>query len=712
VSIPGALNATRSANVTITSLHPSIAIPAGADLSGRLTLTFPVGSPTVQSFNLIALKAGTTTLTLTNDQGVCAQNDIAVNVVASQETVLKIEGFANASSARTNGWVEHLSRENQNDYGFSDSNNSGAGAGEAGGALTRTSATRSYYADVFGRRLTLNETISARGKFILATSLTDNRIHVGHLDSAIGAVSTANLLGFLVQEPGRIYAAIGLTNGAVLSTLLGAVQPATVYEWDYTYDPTGSPSGSGKLTLTFAGLGSAVVTLSDADRAIGIGLDAFGIGNPGVGSSAPDAGQVFIDRLQYTALAGLPRIKATPEVVVLVGQTNKAISVIIPGQLNANNEARISIQSADPTIAVPVGANPAGQLILTFPAGAANSQSFNIAGVRPGTTILIVTNEYGVGVENDIIVTVPAPAAVVQKSEAFNTAASAQANGWIEHRSRQDGNNYGFSDSNNTGAGLGEAGGAMTRTRLNRSYYADVFGGRLTLNDAFSARGKWIITTPPTDNRLAFGHLDSSVTNVTGANIIGVTLNEPGRVYASIILADGRDIRTLIGVAEPGLVYEWEYSYDPLGGDTGNGQLTLNVPGVGEGVAVVMLSAEQRALGAVFDAFGLVNPGAGSSAIDAGAMFIDGVEYTAVRAPSALLEVTKIELTPAGKVRLMINSPAPAQPHAVQETASLAAGVWTDMTGVAFSTPTGNEFTAEFPRPASSPRFYRVALRP
>jgi hypothetical protein len=502
---------------------------------------------------------------------------------------------------------------------------------------------------------------------------------------------------------------ISLPNNTFQRVLIGSVEPGIVYDWDYTYEPTGGPTGSGQFTLNFSGLGLAVINLSDAIRASGIAFDAFGVDNPGAGSTRPDAGVFFVDNVQYTALAGLPPIKATPELFVLVGQSNKVASVTIPSQLNAVNSARISVWSANPAIAVPVGADANGRLLLTFPAGGANSQSFNIAGVSPGSTLIVITNEYGLEVENNIAVTVPTPAATTQKTESFNTAASAQANGWIEHLSRQDGNHYGFSDSNNTGAGAGEAGGAMTRTRVNRSYYADVFPGRLTLNDAFSAQGKWFISATPTDNRIAFGHLDAGTTNTTGANVVGLTLNEPGRVYASIILANGQDLRTLMGIAEPGFVYEWNYAYDPLGGETGSGQLTLTIPGLGAGTAVVTLSPEQRAVGAVLNAFGLVNPGPGSSAIDAGAMYIDDVQYTAVLAP---LTVTGIALTPTGNVRLTISSPAPAQTHAVQEKTSLTAGTWTNVAGVTFGAPVGNVLTAEFSRPADSLRFYRVVLRP
>jgi hypothetical protein len=340
--------------------------------------------------------------------------------------------------------------------------------------------------------MTADDLISARGKLTLATALSDNRIHIGHLDSTLHTVTARNLLGFYILEPARVSAAIGLADGGEITAFVGHAEPGVTYNWDYTYDPNGGPTGTGQLTVNIEGLGTAVITLIAHQRGTGFSLNGFGMVNPGAGSSVPDTGEVYIDSVEYKAVGELPRIQAPASVLSLVGQTNKAITISIPATLNATREATVKVTSLDPSVAVPAGADTNGIVVLAFPAGGPTAQSFNLVAIKAGTTSLVLTNDQGVTAQNDIAVIVVASQQTILKTEEFSSANAARTNGWVEHLSRQDENNYGYSDTDNNGVGAGEAGGAFTRTSLNRSYYADVFGRRLTLNDTITARGKFI----------------------------------------------------------------------------------------------------------------------------------------------------------------------------------------------------------------------------
>lgn len=70
--------------VTVTSDTPGVAVPAGADGEGVLTLTFTSDGPLQQSFDIAAVGSGSAMLTLANDSGICfVQNTIAVTAVRS-----------------------------------------------------------------------------------------------------------------------------------------------------------------------------------------------------------------------------------------------------------------------------------------------------------------------------------------------------------------------------------------------------------------------------------------------------------------------------------------------------------------------------------------------------------------------------------------------------------------------------------------------------
>src|SRR5205823_2089508 len=80
VTIPRQLNGTQAAQVIITSSNTQVAVPAGADANGQLTLNFPAGGTNAQNFAVSAVGPGVTSLILSNAQGACVINSILVTV--------------------------------------------------------------------------------------------------------------------------------------------------------------------------------------------------------------------------------------------------------------------------------------------------------------------------------------------------------------------------------------------------------------------------------------------------------------------------------------------------------------------------------------------------------------------------------------------------------------------------------------------------------
>ncbi len=60
-----------------------------------------------------------------------------------------------------------------------------------------------------------------------------------------------------------------------------------------------------------------------------------------------------------------------------------SVDVFIPQGLNASKDVNVIVTSSNPTVAEPAGAT-GGSLTLTFPAGGANTRSFDVAALSPG----------------------------------------------------------------------------------------------------------------------------------------------------------------------------------------------------------------------------------------------------------------------------------------------------------------------------------------
>ena len=226
------------------------------------------------------------------------------------------------------------------------------------------------------------------------------------------------------------------------------------------------------------------------------------------------------------------------------------------------------------------------------------------------------------------------------KSESFDSAESAAANGWVEMFSRQDGMDFGFSDTNIAGgAATGEAGGVFKRNST-RHMYADVFdqGKLLTLDDEIMGSGKIRVPALPTGNAgVVVGHTDSTLAGgTTQANALGLVVASNPRFFVYMALASGAVIESVIlNPVQTDRVYEWTYAYDPDGGN-GFGQLVATFTDtVTKEVfsGTITLNEAQRQVGAFFNAFGLTSRALSAQDVQ-NEFYIDDVTYSMPPVPA------------------------------------------------------------------------------
>jgi len=105
-------------------------------------------------------------------------------------------------------------------------------------------------------------------------------------------------------------------------------------------------------------------------------------------------------------------------VSVRLAQNSGDVTVKIPSGLNSQSAVQMRVVSSDPAIAEPLGGT-AGSLVLTFPAGGANTQTFKVRGIALGGTKF--TLEGDVAAANELAVAVISGPGV-QFTENFSAA--------------------------------------------------------------------------------------------------------------------------------------------------------------------------------------------------------------------------------------------------------------------------------------------------
>jgi hypothetical protein len=232
---------------------------------------------------------------------------------AQAATPTKTENFDSAASAALNGWTGFNNTANGNNYGFSNSNNTGGNpAGEAGGIFSRATSL-SYYADTTVGDLPfmdLFNRLEARGELALVTAATqDTQFDVGFFDRTESPIQYAAFLGFRVgfdSGGGFAISSQGVQQGGTSGTL-----GVGTYTWSMVYDPNFS-SNDGRVTTVFTNsVGSQVLEVhTDIASGAKIGrsartggyfnIDAFGLLAGENGSTVSDSMEAYIDGLVYT----------------------------------------------------------------------------------------------------------------------------------------------------------------------------------------------------------------------------------------------------------------------------------------------------------------------------------------------------------------------------------------------------------------------------
>ena len=183
--------------------------------------------------------------------------------------------------------------------------------------------------------------------------------------------------------------------------------------------------------------------------------------------------------------------------------------------------------------------------------------------------------------------------------------------GWTVVGSGVNGNDFGYqAASSYAGGSPGEGGGRFTRSDF-VTYYADTdLGGTLTLDQPFSASGKFSHTDadwPDFGWPEIVGHFSP-----TGYGRIGVGFTDtstPNLHWRATILTN--DFFTSFGstpvLVTPNVEHTWAYEWDPDGGTSGGGMLAVTLDG---DVHTIELTAAERAIGATLTAFGFAGTGA------------------------------------------------------------------------------------------------------
>ncbi len=757
VIIPPQLNASSDFFMTISSDVPAVAQPVGA-VAGVKTIKFDAAGDTTKFVPVEFLTVGTAQFTGANTNGaIFATNIVVVRSLPAlqdpQSTTNRSQTFDSAASAAAGGWGEVGSRVNGQNYGFSATANAGgASSGEAGGTFKRD-PLRSAYAHTFAAPLTLNERLSARGRF-KGTSWNpvntgpDRNVGsqasfiIGHTDSAQnGFASRLNEIGIRVEfnrgfnwmphindgsNASREQRSFNVTNE------MAQVGPVSA-SWSYDYDPFGGQWGWGRLTVNWSNdnSGQTLTRFMDLEYSKRTNsltqFDGFGLTSYGNNGTVEEYATAYIDDVTYTALLGTPcRVRmGANSAIASVGSTNATVDVLVPPSVLVAGSASVVIMSTNLAVAKPQGADVNGKLTVNFPQGGSAVASVPINVLSAGIGGFILTNEVGVCLSNKdgfLVLTAVQGGLTTTKTEPFDTTNSAFANGWREVGSRTNDlgwiQDYGFTDTANAGGPNGEAGGTITR-RAVRSYYADRSAGtRLTLNDYIAASGSLIITQPATNTTWHIAHFNSADTAANGGrNILGTSIADGAgalgspRIFAAVGLANAgaNPSQEVAGLARLflGDFTTWSYTYDPNAGSFKAGQLVLSYTTFqGTFSITVNLTAQDRLTGATFDSFGILVRGSGNAVTnDAMIAYIDSLTYTA----GGAVTIQNIQTVPVNQLRLTFSSAGTT--HKVQQTSGVNPTSWSDVPGVTFTGPAGLVWTAQFAAPTDS-KFFRIVANP
>jgi hypothetical protein len=211
--------------------------------------------------------------------------------------------FDSGAAASAAGWTEFGSRDNNFNFGFSDTNDAeGASAGEGGGVVARSEPT-SYYGDLTIGAGDLSTDLNATGRLKFQDSAFDGEFFFGWFDR-VGAEAdgTRDYLGIHVREPRddlwRVNSSIDGSDGAQMDIPSGL---ALNFEIGWDADG-GAAAGDGLLTVSLNSLDGSTTFASTVEGFDGSNLNAFGLLSNAQSGEVNQVGSFWFDDVSYSQI--------------------------------------------------------------------------------------------------------------------------------------------------------------------------------------------------------------------------------------------------------------------------------------------------------------------------------------------------------------------------------------------------------------------------
>lgn len=582
--------------------------PIPQTLSGKIgphavTLTGNAGQATLDAFVLASLDAGSTDPNLAHQVFL---DDVTYSVVGVPSLTENFDSSLGAFDGARNNTVRG------NNFGFSNTSNAGGRPGEAGGTLARTTlADAAYIGDLtLGGLLGQSEPLIMKGRFFLQTGTFDGDMFIGYADTS----NLANRMGISIAEPGGTVApnlrVRAFVNGKTTDII--GVAPDRAWQFDLAWTPA---DGVFKGTIA----GQAVTLNAGPGNTL---YDSFIMGAFGAGSNNPQQnGKLFIDELTYNIVSDAPSLTVRLKEPAIGSRfaSGTDISLSAEAATQMGNIQRIEFfAKATGGADVKIGETTSAPFTLAWR---------NVAAGEYALTAKVTTDTGQTATSAEVKVTVIFVPPVGLRLEGFDGGLGAFKS---ELRNHENGNDFGFSNTQNAGGKAGELGGILARTvTANAGYVADTnLGGRLL--PAFQnlvLRGKLFLNNVNFDGDMYIGYADTA--NLS--TFMGVRINEPGGGvqpnYRGFVTMPGA--ATAIIALAPNTVHEFDLAWNATA-RTFTGKLG------GQDVAI---SGDPG--NASFDAVLVGAYGAGSPNADQkGELFVDDLSYSVVTDIVAVPQLT------------------------------------------------------------------------
>lgn len=426
--IPPGLNAQNPVTVRVVSADPSVAVPVGGN-NGRLDITFPAGGPNTASFKASGVALGGTVFTA---EGALPGGNQLTVVVNGGPGIQLTEDFQ--------GGAIDTSKWQVSTRGFESTGAGTYDVSQADGVLAISGVVDTQYWP--GGSVITTKAYTATKDLNLVVDVDRPSIENVNDDgsNATGArtgiyLTTADhsKYVFFSQDLGET----GWTINVTPNSATGSGTAIAAFNTDL------NDNGAHHMQLVADGEGVDVYLDGRFGTRVAFALNVGIYVELGAYSRAAlDKVRGTFDNVQIQNALPCTKLQGPAGGLLLTTSDNsQEVTVTIPSLLNASAAATVQIASSDKSVAVPGGA-ASGVLTLNFPAGGANSQSFKVTPVAPGSAIFTATTTPATCVKNDIHVSVVVVPQVLL-ADNFDTGDTFDSNLW-----RQDETSFETGTSN------------------------------------------------------------------------------------------------------------------------------------------------------------------------------------------------------------------------------------------------------------------------